>query len=165
MKVCSRCQIEQDDPNFRKRKDKRDGRVYLNNTCKKCDAELQRTYYNSVKENHDFKKKNRKRANDWRESLGDKYAEITKKRRQSKTYKKSMSNYRKKNKAKIYEQEKVTKNRYHAKHRDNVTDEYVSRQLINQDVATRESLKLHPELIEAKRIQILIKRKVNARQN
>lgn len=165
MKVCSRCHIEKDNSDFRLRKDKRDDRIYLNNTCKKCDAELQRIYYNSVKDNQDFKNKNRKRVKDWANSLGDQYTEKTKKRRQSEIYKKSMRQYRKKNKAKIYEQEKITKNRYHTKHRDNLTDEYVTRQLISQGVATRESLKLHPEIIEAKRIQLKIKRITNASQN
>jgi hypothetical protein len=73
-----------------------------------------------------------------------------------------MRAYRKRNKDKIHNQEVVTKKRYHEKHRDNVTDEYVIRQLITQGVATRDSLRSHPELIEAKRIQILIKRQINS---
>lgn len=195
MKICGSCKVEKNDSEFRTRKDGRPGRecTYLNNYCIECDKIRARIYYAQKKDDPEFKEKNRIRARQYQHANPDKIKsrkstqEFKQKhaaqenaryykmkdivsakmkiKRQTPEYKEMMRAYRCKNKEKIAKQELITKRRYHEKHRDKLTDEYIIRQLISQGVATRESLKIHPEIIEAKRIQLLIKRKVNADTN
>src|SRR5688572_18094554 len=117
MKVCSRCKQDLPDENFRTRVDKRPVKecVFLNNTCKKCDAEIAHEYHQRKKNDPEYKNKNCKRAKECRIKEGKKYYEKLKVRRQSERYKTAMRNYRNKNKTKIQEQEKVTKDRYYKK--------------------------------------------------
>jgi hypothetical protein len=163
-KVCSRCQSEKPKTDFRIRTDKRSepAFTYLNNTCMKCDADIQRERHRRQRATAEGRQKHNDQAKTFHRRHREKVLSIGKQKRQTPEYKEKMRAYRKRNKDKIHNQEVVTKKRYHEKHRDNVTDEYVIRQLITQGVATRDSLRSHPELIEAKRIQILIKRQINS---
>lgn len=193
MKVCRNCLINKEDSEFRIRHDKRSGISRLNNTCRFCDAEYSRMYYDKHKNDPAFKEKNVKRVR----AYAHKNVDVIKVRRQTKEYlekhakwelnryyrmkdvingkakvkrqtpeyKAKMKAYREKNKEKIFKQEVVTKKRYHEKHRDNLTDKYIIRQLISQDVATREVLLAHPEIIEAKRLQLLIIRNNKTKNN
>lgn len=190
-KTCNKCKINKPSTDFRIREEKKEDASYwyINSTCKKCDAELTRIYYNKRKHDTEFRAKNaarsreycnknfeqirlkkdspkwKKKKSEWENNRyhrkKDEIAAKNKIKRQTPEYKAMMRAYRKKNKEKIYNQEVITKRRYAEKHRDNITDEYVIRMLIGEGVATRESLKLHPELIQAKRIQILIKRQIS----
>lgn len=192
MKTCNRCHIKKDDSEFRTRREARKGNPfdYLNNECKQCDKERATIYYNKKKDDPAFKEKNRRRARNYTESNPDKVKmrrstkEYAKKhaewalnryyrmkdivaakmklKRQTPEYKAKMKAYRQKRKEIIHSQEVVTKRRYHEKHRDSVTDEYIIRQLITQGLATREMLEQSEnyQIIEAKRLQILIKRKI-----
>lgn len=164
MKVCSRCKIEKEDDQFRWRYEKRGkgsrALKYLNNTCRQCDSEIQNKNYFKNKDNPDFRKKWVEKSNEYYHAHKEQIKVKMMAKRQTPEYKKMMRDYRKRRKGIIHSQEVVTKRRYHEKHRDNVTDEYIIRQLITQGLATRESLKGHPEIIEAKRLQILIKRKI-----
>lgn len=164
MKICSRCKKEKKDDQFRWRYDKR-GKgskelKYLNNTCRKCDTEISNRHYYKNKEDKNFISNWTKKSIDYYAVHSDEVKAKMKLKRQTPEYKKMMRLYRERRKEIIYRQEVITKRRYHEKHRDNVTDEYVIRQLITQGVATREGLLSHPEIIQAKRIQILIKRKI-----
>lgn len=187
MKVCSRCHIEKDDSDFRTRTDKRPGRecIYLNNECKQCDKERASIYYEKCKDDPAFKKKNCDRVNKYRETnhekikmrrstreyaekhakwnLGSYYrmkdiiAHRMKTKRQTPEYKQMMREYRERAKEAISKKSKITKRRWSQKHMENLTDEYISMKLFN--CIDREFIRNHPELIEAKRLQILIKRK------
>lgn len=184
MKVCNRCHIDKDDSEFRTRKEKHKNSVYqlLNSTCKKCDAELSREYYNRIKDNPDFIEKNRKRGleyrnknydeiakrrktaeylikhNSWEKKRYEKYSDFinerSRLRRKTKEYKKSMKEYRKKNKDKIYIQEVVTKKRYHEKNRDLITDKYCLNLIRSNEGFTKGEIT--KEMIEVKRNQILL---------
>lgn len=79
-------------------------------------------------------------------------------KRKTPEYKAKMKEYRENNKQKIYQQEVITKKRYHEKNRDAVTDEYVIGRLIQQGYKREECT---PELIELKRVKILKKRLKN----
>lgn len=169
MKVCSRCKKRKRDNQFRFRYDKR-GRgskalVYLNNTCRKCDSEIQNKNYFKNKDNPEFRKKWVDKSREYYYAHKEEIKEKMRLKRQTPEYKAMMKAYRQKRKDIIREQEIITKKRYHEKHRDNLTDTYIIRQLANQKIADKHDLVNHPEIIEAKRLQILIKRKINQNGN
>jgi len=165
----------------------------LNPSCNDCVAIDQRNRYNSKKNDADFKQKNSNRAKYYREVNIEKiklrrttpeflkkhnktehkryikYRDIicakNKIRRQTPEYKKMMLDYRNKNKEKIAAQEKVTKRRYHEKHRDNLTDTYIKNQLKSQRIADDDTIKMYPQILEAKRLQLLIIRKTKNNAN
>lgn len=187
-KVCNRCHVEKHQNEFRIRQDKRDGFSYLNNECRECDKERAAVYYAKRKDDPNFKRKNAERSRQYIKSnsdqirqrrtteqykkkhavgnmnsyyrVKDRVAARMRVKRQTPEYKSMMKSYREKNKSKIHEQEKITKRRYHEKHRDALTDEYIINQLKSQGVADENILEKCPQLIEAKRIQILIKREI-----
>lgn len=161
MKQCSKCHIEKEDSCFRQRKENRRNctSVYLNNTCRECDAELARLYYSKVKNDDKFKVKNRGRANEYRQNNYERVAEKGRIRRMSEAYKKMRRDYEQQNKDRIHKKSVPVKKRFHEKHRDNLTDEYISNKLFGR--IDREFINNFPEIIEAKRLQILIKRKTN----
>lgn len=162
---------------------------FLKARCKKCEAEIAAKHREQIKDTPEYKERNRRNTQRYIESnleeiharrklpnykakkriwelrryyrKKDEINARMKIKRQTPEYKAKMKAYRAKNKEKIYKQEVVTKKRYHEKHRDSVTDEYVIRQLVGQGVATREGLLENYALIEAKRLQILIKREIN----
>lgn len=180
-KVCNRCKKKKEAAEFRIRSSK-EGYVYLNSECRQCDKERAEIYYAKVKDKPEFKERNRLRQKEYAEKNCDqikqrrkkpeylkKHAELESKRyykvrdrikakmkikRQTPEYKKMMKEYRKKNKERIYQKEVVTKLRYHEKHRDGLTDDYITRLLKTQGLAVT------PEIIEAKRLQLLIQRKI-----
>jgi hypothetical protein len=139
--------------------------LYLNNTCKKCDSEIQNKNYFAHKDDNDFKENWLKKSREYYHNNKALISEKMKVKRQTPEYKEMMRLYRAKNKEKIFKQEVVTKKRYQQKHRDGLTDEYVIRQLVNQEIADRDMLKIHPEIIEAKRLQLLIIRKTKQNAN
>lgn len=196
MKFCSRCKINKEDSEFRIRKEKRRGDFsYLNNECKQCDKERAAIYYAKMKNDPDFKKKNRERARNyivnniekirirkgtkdflakhakWNKDSYNRMKDVVsakmKVKRQTPEYKEMMRAYRARNKEKIFRQEVITKKRYHEKNRDGLTDQYIINQLNSQGIADKETLKNYPEIIEAKRVQLLIIRKTknNGNQN
>lgn len=169
MKNCSRCQENKEDSDFRMRYDKRGkgskSMAYLNNTCKKCDSEIQNKNYFAHKDDAEFKETWLKNSREYYHRNKHLISEKMKLKRQTPEYKEMMRRYRTNNKEKIFKQEVVTKKRYQQKHRDGLTDEYIIRQLVNQEIADRDILKSHPEIIEAKRLQLLIIRKTKNNAN
>lgn len=192
IKICTRCKIEKPRDEFRIRvEDKK--YYYINPTCMVCDSEIAAIYYKKHKDDPAFKQKNVDKTRAYAEKycseirqkrqrpefkkkhaawnmksyyrVKDKVAARMKEKRKTPEYKKMMMDYRKRNKEKIYEQERITKTRYFSKHRDNLTDEYIIRLFINNGVCDRDHLLKHPELIEAKRLQILIQRKITNNVN
>ena len=166
-KECSHCNILKPKDEFRTRWERRvePAFPYLNNTCKKCDTELTHLAHKTRRKTPEGKEKNRKWAKASYYNRRQKAIEYMKKTRQTEEYKKRRKDYIEKNKSKIYKQELITKRRYHEKNRDNLTDVYISNQLKSQGVASQEIIELCPQLIEAKRLQILIKREIKNHGN
>lgn len=187
MKTCTRCKIEKEDSEFRIRTNKDNDKTYLNPTCRKCDIDVARIYYNKHKDEPEFKRKNAERAKRYTESNADivkqrrSTAEYLKKhaywesnryykmrdkinarqkiKRQTPEYKAYMKAYRAARKEKIYRQELITKKRYTDKNRDSVSDEYCIAKIKVQKNINRDAIT--PEMIQIKRGQILIKRLKN----
>lgn len=155
-KICAHCKKEKPAKDYRVRYDKRSEPIiqYLNNTCRECDAEISRINQQKVRSTPE----GRRRHCDWARTSykrrRDKVIVQMKERRQTPEYKEMMRQYRQRNKTKIYDQEVVTKKRYHIKHRDGLTDGYIRRLFIGNGLGEPT-----PELIQAKRIQLLIQRK------
>lgn len=161
MKVCSRCHIDKEDECFRVRKENRRGCcTYLNNNCIECERELKREYDKNVKLRPDYPAKHAAWNLKNYHKNRDKFIKKMKERRTTPEYKAYMKAYRERNKEKIREQEIITKKRYQEKNWSELSDVYVINQLVSQGVADKELLLQTPELIQLKRVQILIKRKI-----
>lgn len=186
-KACTRCKEIKGKDCYRIRCGKR-GYIYFNPTCIGCDKDYSRENYQKRKNDPVFKEINRVRARKYLQKSADEIKERRKKpeyikkhaswenkryhrikdkvaakmkvKRQTPEYKEMMRSYREKNRSKIHKQEKVTKKRYSEKHRDGLTDDYIKRLFRNNGL--REPT---PELIEAKRIQLLIIRKTQKNVN
>lgn len=161
-KACTRCKKTKPQSDFRTRIEKRAEPhwEYLNPTCRLCDKELSRERVQIQRSTPEGREKHNKWALEFHARHREKCLAEMKKRRDTPEYKAHMKEYRDKRKDIIYQQEVVTKKRYARKHIDALTDEYVIRKLVDQNVADKETLIQHPEIIEAKRLQILIKRKI-----
>lgn len=194
-KICAKCKIEKDSAEFRIKRPTYKDKTYwqLYSQCNKCCYENSKAYYERHKNDDNFKKKNRERVRQYAlansenikiarssERYKKKHVEWESKRyhrkrdeinakaklrRQTAEYKAKLKAYRVKNKEKIFAQEAITKRRYHEKHRDNLTDKYVGRLLKAQGVADDAVLQNYPKIIEAKRLQLLITRKINNHAN
>lgn len=155
-KICSRCKVGKDLSEFRMRYDKRGkgskSLVYPNNTCRKCDTEIQNKYYFKHKDTPGFLEKWINKSREYYSANREKIKEKMKLKRQTPEYKAMMKAYREKNKEKIYKQELVTKQRYHKKNRDNITDTYAINILKNNKKEVNE------ESIEIQKNKILIHR-------
>lgn len=159
MKVCSRCELPLNDNCFRVRVEKRIGKecTYLNNTCKKCDAEIGRLRHRSIKDNPLYKEKNRVRAKNWRKDNIDYVTEKLKDKRQTEEYKEYVKAYYENNHDKIRQQAKKTNDKYISNERLKITDMYAitlichPRNNIQRKDVTR-------EMIETKKICIAIDR-------
>ena len=101
VKTCTRCKKVLSCECFRVRLDKRDGRIFLNNTCRTCDALIGRINYSRHKNNDEFKQKNRSRASSYQKNNSDKIKVKMKAKRQTPEYKEMIRGYRAKNKEKI----------------------------------------------------------------
>lgn len=179
-KVCTRCKENKPKTEFDPRICK--GSFILRAHCKDCDKAYRKAAYDKKKDDPLFKEKNRIRTKEYVEKnidavkkrrncpefrkkkagwenkryhrIKDRVSARMKIKRQTPEYKQMMREYRTRNKHKIYSQEVITKRRYHEKNRDNTTDKYVKNLLRTQGLA------ITPEIVEAKRLQILIKRKI-----
>lgn len=187
-KRCTRCKIEKPTDEFRIRQE--DGKYYyINSTCKKCDAELTRTYYEKHKNDEDFKRRNCERAKAYVEKNPDKVrlrkstiefkknhcklnkdsyhrmkeviAAKMKLIRQTPEFKKKMKAYRDKNKDKIYQQEQITKRRYQVKNQEPLTDKYILNKMSIPLTELEKIKTVLPELIEVKREQIKLHRVID----
>lgn len=159
-KVCSKCNEKKNKNDFRVRADKRSDPpfIYLNNTCKKCDAELHLERFRKERNTPEGKARHNRWAREFHHRHREKCLAAAKERRNRPGYKEMISEYRNRNRDKLNKKSVITKRRWSQKHMENLTDEYISMKLFN--CIDREFIKNHPELIEAKRLQILIKRKM-----
>jgi hypothetical protein len=167
MKICTKCKISKQDTDFRIRHETRRGGKYsyLNSTCRKCDSAIQQEYYLKYKDELWHKEKTRNLGKEYYRKNKILISEKNKQKRQTPEYKAMVRSYREKNKNKIKGQEVITKKRYHEKNCYGLTDKYIVQQLIKQEIADRVMLEMHPEIIEAKRLQLLIIRKTKQHAN
>ena len=150
MKKCNRCKVEKKDSDFRIRTSRYKESVYefLNNTCKQCDAELSGQYYHKNR-TPEMLAKNASRVKKYNSENKDKIRIRQKKKRSTPEYKAYMKKYREKRKQVIYQQELITKKRYHEKNRNEISDKYAIR-LLKQSGNTSPS----QDDVEIKKIQI-----------
>lgn len=164
-KTCSRCNNVKAKTEFRVRWEKRQVPPfpYLNNTCKKCDAEIALENHYKNRRTPEGRKRNQESAKKAYKKRRDKAVEHMKKKRSTPEYKKMMRDYRQRNREKIQQQEIITKRRYHEKNRDAVTDAYVINNLRQKGI-----IEPSVEQMEMQRVKILtkrLKRKIHERHS
>lgn len=128
-KICTRCKKKKTEKFFRKRLDKRDGRVYINSTCKKCDSEITMLYYEKHKNDPEFKRKNRQRAKQYIIENADIINAKKKKYREKPENIIRRKKYDKENHARITALSKLRNKKYLKKIVDKISDSYVLRVL------------------------------------
>lgn len=168
MKTCIRCKKEKEESEFGRQISRYKDKVYfgLKGNCSECLNEIAKDNYRKVKDDQEFKKKNRARIKAYRHKIGNKDKAKQKKRRQSEKYKATRKRYIEAHKEKIFQQESIVKDRFFKKHRDNISDSYVINLLMKQGHGTHAEVQDNKELIEIKRTQILLfrlKRKIKAK--
>lgn len=166
MKVCTRCKINKENESFRTRSEQRRGRerfYYLNNTCRQCDCELRKEYYEKVKDIPEFKLKNRDRVKKYAKENRDIVIEKKREYRQTDKYKENRCDYIKKNGVKIKAQEKICKRRWFEKNRDQLTDMYVGKILTQRTPLSWNELP--SDIIKLGRLQIICKRTLKIKEN
>lgn len=131
---------------------------YLNNTCKKCDAEISNTHYFKNKDNPEFLENWKKKSRSYYAEHAEEIKAKRKLIRQTPEYKKMMKEYRERNKARIYEQEVITKRRYHEKNKNEISDKYIINQLVNQGYGKKEDVSKNKDLIAYEKSKILLHR-------
>lgn len=151
MKICSKCNIEKDYSEFGRWKH-----------CKTCLAKIQRERTIKERLTPEGKEKHNKWANEFYKRHRDKCVLYMRKRRKTKDYKEKMHSYRKQKKDIIYNQEVITKKRYHEKNRDTISDRYIVHLLSTQGYGKPEHLIKEKELLETYRIHIQLKRLIYA---
>ena len=158
MKVCAHCQIEKDESFFGHKCDKRRNPPlhYLDNVCNECRAARQRERTRKERQTPEGRAKHNFWTNESHKRNREKNLAKMKERRATPEYKAYMKAYRERRKEIIYQQELITKRKYFDKNRDSVSDEYCIQKIKEQQKITRENITA--EMIERKRIQILIKR-------
>lgn len=189
---CYSCKENKPKTDFRIRGDRKCKKDFYNPTCKACERKRQKEYYNTHKDNHEFKKKNiastkayaeksfeqiriRKDNPEYKKKKAawelnryyrnkDRISARLKIKRQTTAYKENRKRYIQENKEKIHQQEIITKRRYQRKNVDGLTDKYIIRNLVDSGI-DKEIIIKAPELIEAKRFQLLIKRKIKTNGN
>lgn len=183
---CRHCKKEKNKEDFRVRTDSKTKKDFYNSSCKVCDNEIAKAYYDKKKFDYEFKKKNRQRVKEYQEKnfeeirlrkdnpeykkkkneweLGRYYRkreEINAKQREKRKtpeFKAYMKAYRERRKEIIYQQEVITKKRYHEKNKTRLTDRYIVNLLRTQGYGTPEELFKNKELISTKKTKVLIAR-------
>lgn len=163
MKTCSHCHTEKGESEFRMRRETRGNRgggklVYLNNVCKKCDSEIQNKYYFHHKDNTDFIKKWKQKSRNYYHS--NKETCVAKAKIYREKSKDKRKAYDAAHKDTIKKQHSIVAKRWAEYQRDNVTDIYCISLIRSQNGGKEKCQNITPEMIEQKRLSILIKRKL-----
>lgn len=161
--VCSVCRKEKNEKDFGIHVDRR-GPVHvkrIKRCCKKCECEKAKVLYRLKKDTEAFKEYNRKKAADYYATNYERCKNRNKKYGSSEYYKqKRRIKLREKSSDQNFKNHRNRKGKeYNKKNIDNLTDHYLIVQL-KKDGHEREWIDSHPELIEAKRIILKIKRKI-----
>lgn len=157
-KLCSCCYKTRKAKFFRERLDKRSNLMYLNNTCRSCDALKSKEYYVSKKNDPKFKIKNINRVREYYEKNRDVIISKRKINHQSLKYKKYRAKYVLKNKDKISADHKIIAYKWHKNSMEKLTDSYVIGKLMQKSTLTRKDILERPQIIEIKRNVIKLKR-------
>lgn len=148
-KKCSKCGKEKSVEDFRLRLDKRIGLRYYNNTCRICDANKARAYYQCKKNDPDFIRKNRSRA----ARHSKKHAkELWEKRKNDPKYLASLKRWRAENKELVRFNQLKRSIKYHRKNCDGLTDKYIKTRISSQLNIQKDEVTTY--YIDLKRTQI-----------
>jgi hypothetical protein len=122
-KYCKKCDKTKPVSEFRVRVDKRIGKqcTYPNNQCKECDNKEAKTRYEKLKDNPEFKEKNRKRAINYHYKEHEKVLAAQKEGRERAENKERRRKYEKENRQKIQADHRLILQ----KEIDNLSDSYV----------------------------------------
>ena len=160
-KFCNSCEQEIDIANFRYRWEKRkrsNPLKYLNNICKDCERNKGHEYYERNKNNPDFQQKTRDRAKKYarKNQVGKKSWE---KRKNDLNYIKAHKQYLRENSEKIKQKQKIRGQKWHRKHCDNLTDNYISIRLkstgYTDEMITSEIIRVKRSIIKEGRTLVL----------
>jgi len=129
MKTCSNCKDDKEYAEFRIRTERRRAGtyIYLNNTCRTCDAELAKKYYSKKRGDEKFKQNNRERVSKYRIDNYDAVYKREQERRKGNNYKVWLKQWRQKNKNKIREDNKKRNKKYINKIIKNIDVAYCKR--------------------------------------
>lgn len=157
-KKCARCLKIRVISNFRIRTDKRQQPplTHINNKCKFCEAEEQRTRYKSNPEKHLTKTKEYRRLNK------DKVNARRRVYRQenSERIHKNRRRYDKKNAVKIKQQQAIRGKRWAIYQKENLTDNYIIEKIKQRTDLSKQDILNNTELIMAWRTNLKLKRKL-----
>lgn len=159
-KVCTNCKKDKSVKFFRKRLDKRRNYEYYNNTCRKCDAELSWIYRQGVKNTPEYKKKNLEASKKYRIDNLELCLYKQKIYREKTESRLRRNKYNKKNRKRIKELHKIPSKKFAKKEREKLSVNYVKTVM---KLSALERKKIPEEIIEAKKLHILLVRKIKER--
>lgn len=166
-KICTKCNRILSVDKFGRHNDKRCNgsiKIRISTYCLECNNNHGKKRYRVLKENPEFQEQNKSRAKNYYHTNKDVCAKKSKAYRGTEDAKeKRKINW---HKTKNIYKDRINKSlkRYYKDNIDNLKDHYIIVQLEKEGV-NRELTKQHPELIEAKRLQLLIKRKIKQHGN
>ncbi len=157
-KVCSKCKELLSIDSFYK--SKTNNNFYFRSSCKVCHSKV-----TNSKENLSKRDKNKKKliAKKWIENNKEQKSLIDKKYRLNNLEKvnNKIKNWIKNNKEKV----RIYKNNEQKNYREKLNNTYIISLLVKRSIIKHDTIKQYPELIEAKRLQILTKRLCRTSQN
>lgn len=163
LRLCKGCEDWLSLGSYRVRIDNRDNSTYYSHKCKACERTEAKQRYEEKRLDPAFIVSNRERVNSYRKNNWQVVKEKMKSRRQSEEYKKYVKKYYRKNKNKIRNQHRqVCSNATEA-----LTDWYVVGKINGKsgNLSVQFLKENHPELIAAKRLQLLIHRNIKNPNN
>lgn len=165
-KLCTRCNKVLGVDKFGRNNDKRCGiiKVKISTYCLGCNNKRTKEAYKDKKNDSVFKEENRKRAKEYHYKHRDLCNEKNRNRGKTEIAKEKRRISWHKKKGIYKERNKKAYQRYYLKAINELTDHYIIVQLEKEGI-DRELTKQHPELIEAKRLSLLIKRKIKNHVN
>lgn len=162
-KHCKYCNQDKDINQFRIRIDKRikckGELIYRNNICFECEAKRTKERRERIKHTPEYKEYHRVNSMEYYRRNREKVLARERNRKSNPKHKQYMRDYIKRNYKVIKEQQAVRGKKWQEYQRDNITDAYCIG-LIRSQNGGKAKCNITPEMIEQKRIQIKIKRKL-----
>jgi len=161
-RVCTKCTLPKPDSKYRRRHKMRNGKkeFYTMGECSDCVAKRANKYY------HNNLDKCRKRGRETAKKNYSKRLAYTQQYRKNNPewWAKYMEKYREDNKEHIAKMHKKIGKEWHKKNRDELSETYVIQKLIQGTNLKRADIEPFPELIDAHRQNIKIKRLIIQKQ-
>lgn len=163
-KKCAKCEMDLPMGQFRIRFKTKSGKryKYRNNACHSCELRYGKDRNQRLKDSPEWKAINASRAREYYHKnveMCKAKAKVARNRPEAKARRRE---YTAENADKIRAQELVTKKRYQMKHQLALTDEYIIQKLCGvTSPELKETYKKYPDLIQAKRLQILLLRQTS----